>query len=147
MSNSKQAIRDIENQVLDQHHKTFGLLSRPEDVAIEHILKMYGEGLRHYERTKGSGREFRGQRYIVESLSHGLSHCFRWLAAQPERTILLPDMSDATLDREAHELLLWSANYEGLAADHIAWGEVISQRELTNRPRLTEEPGSFLADY
>lgn len=114
-------IREIERDVLDRHHNQFDVLLRPDEVAIRFILMAYGDALRHYERVRGEGAVFRGQRYWVQSFTHGLSHCFRWLAAAPPRQIVIPASSPEQIYQEAKSLLLWSADYEALAADFSAW--------------------------
>ena len=130
MKNTKGAIHDVERDVLDQHHKQFDVLLRPDDVAIRFILMAYGDALRHYERVRGEGALFRGQRYWVQSFAHGLSHCFRWLAAEPSRQILIPAASPEQVYQEAKKLLLWSAQYEALAADHSAWSRGYIQADI-----------------
>jgi hypothetical protein len=114
-------IRQIERDVLDQHRNQFDVLLRPDEVAIRFVLMAYGDALRHYEGARGEGAVFRGQRHWVQSFTHGLSHCFRWLAATPPRQIVIPASSPEQIYQEAKALLLWSADYEVLAADFSAW--------------------------
>jgi hypothetical protein len=130
MENMRQAIRRVEREVLDRYHKQFDLLLRPDEVAIRFILMAYGDALRHYERVRGEGALFRGQRYWVQSFTHGLSHCLRWLAAEPSRQIVVPAASPEQVYQEAKKLLLWSANYEALAGDHSAWSRGYIQAEI-----------------
>ena len=121
MRNTRKAIRDVEHNVLDQHHKQFDVLLRPDEVAIRFILMAYGDALRHYERVRGEGALF-----VARDTGFSLSRTVcRIVVAGWQRNrheqILIPAASPEQVYQEAKKLLLWSADYEALAADHSAW--------------------------
>ena len=110
-----QSVRRIEKTVLDEYHKHCGLMRRPHDLSIGHLLKVYGDVVRDFERSKGTDAVFYRNRFIVNSLAHGVAHCFRWLNEAAEPQVLLPKASWQTLDQEAVEFLTWGAKYALLA--------------------------------
>lgn len=135
MTSKNKKIREVEGDVLDQHHKQFNLLKRPYESALEHILCVYGDAVRKFEQQKGRGATFRRQRYVINTFTHALSHCFRWIEEEAPKEIVVPNISRNTLDEEAKSLLLWAAQYDNLAADHSAWSRGLISAGIDEQSR------------
>lgn len=135
MTLKNKRIREVEGSVLDQHHKQFSLLNRPYDLALKHILRVYDDAARQFEQKKGTGAIFRRQRYVINSFTHALSHCVRWIEAETPKAIILPDISQNTLDEEAKALILWAAQYDSLASDHSAWSRGLISADIDEQSR------------
>jgi hypothetical protein len=115
-------IRKVENSILDQRYKQYALMNRPPELAIPHLLKMFG----HIERDISNSEELRersllGRMQFLDITVEALGYCLRWTIEAPKSHIYLPKASWFRLDLEAQEFLGWGINYARLVCDHIGW--------------------------
>jgi hypothetical protein len=150
MTSESDIIRNVEATILDQKHKQFMLMHRPNDIAIPHLLKVLG----HIDRTLISelnDESFLRQRAFMQTVLSAAGHCLRWLSTSSSNIVLLRNASWKKLDEEALDLLGWGISYSQLAADHVAWsrGLLTGKADQRNKIISFEPPdnldSSFLA--
>lgn len=113
-------VREVEERILDQEYRHFRLIYRNDDVAIPALLMNFGDQVR-WMMHDGDVSADSHKQTRMDSLAAGLGHCFKWIAAEPEHTLLLDDNSPDTVAREAGELMDWGARYHDLYLDHVAF--------------------------
>jgi hypothetical protein len=146
-----QAVRHIEETVLDQHYRRFDLIYRNDEVAIPALLRMFGDLVRGmiHDRNLGTDRQ---RQSLMDDKAAALGHCFRWLAHEPVHTIQLAINSPQAIAKEAFDLLNWGDCYHELYLDHVALsrGEKVAKidketRTIEIRYRNPFDPFFYLA--
>lgn len=111
-------VRRVEKEVLDEHFKSFALLSRNQDVAILNLLCAYGDHARHYSRPNRSSVSRERRRQNINEAARGLAWCVRWLVQCAPARIWLPQRPEAEIPGEARDFLIWGFQYEDLFNRH-----------------------------
>jgi hypothetical protein len=133
----KELIWQVERDVLDQQHRQLDLFRRRSPLAVGHLLKVYGDGIRDVNRGVDT-RTFVEARFKVNMMGYGLGHCLRWLLENQVTSVVLPAERWEVLDREAAEFLGWGTAYSLLANDRTAWKANLITAEVDQaRKRIT----------
>lgn len=109
----------MEEKVLDQEYRRFGLIYRNDQVAIPYLLRAFGDQVRWMIHDPNLGNEIQRQT-LMDGKAAALGHCFRWIAREPVHTILPAGDRPEIIMEEAHGLLAWGATYHELYLDHVA---------------------------
>lgn len=148
---NEQAVREVEETVLDQEYRRFHLIYRNDEVAIRSLLTTFGDLVRHMIHDPNLGTDTQKQN-LMDGKAAGLGHCFKWIALEKEHTLLLADNRTEVITQEAVDLLEWGATYHELFLDHVALskGEKVAEvdresRTIRIRFRNRFDPFFFLA--
>lgn len=141
----------MEETVLDQEYRRFGLIYRNDEVAIPRLLRAFGDLVRWTIHDPNLGTETQRQN-LMDGKAAGLGHCFKWIAWEPEHTLLLADNRPEVITQEALDLLDWGTAYHDLYLDHVALtkGEKVAAVDRESRAirisfRERFDPFFFLA--
>lgn len=126
--------KEAKDTVLDREYRRFDFIYRNQEVAIPCLLRAFGDQVRDmiYDpdlATKTQKQDRMGRR------AAGLGHCLKWIAEEPEHTLLPPDNRPDVITREALDLLDWGASYHELYLDHVALskGEKVARVDRESR--------------
>lgn len=143
--------REVEETVLDQEYRRFGLIYRNDEVAIPRLLRAFGDQVRWMIHAPNLGTQTQRQN-LMDGKAAGMGHCFRWIAREPEHTLLLADNRPEVITQEALDLLDWGTSYHELYLDHVGLtkGEKVAavdreSRTIKIRFRERFDPFFFLA--
>ena len=116
---SRRVIRRLEETVVDREYRRFDLIYRNDEIAIPELFRVFGDAVRGIIHDSGQTTERQRQNLMDEQAS-ALGHCFRWIAGEPEHTVLLDEPSPQRVMQEALDLLEWGVRYHELYLDHVA---------------------------
>jgi hypothetical protein len=150
-ADNKRAVKEVEETVLDQEYRRFSLIYRNDGVAIPGLLTTFGDLVRQMIHDPNLGTDTQKQN-LMDGKAAAVGHCFKWIAQEPEHTLLLADNRPRVITQEAVDLLEWGATYHELYLDHVAhWkGEKVAEvdresRTIRIRFRNRFDPFFFLA--
>jgi hypothetical protein len=131
---NERTVREVEETVLDQESRRFGLIYRNDDVAIPRLLTAFGDLVRRMIHDPNLGTDTQRQN-LMDGKAAALGHCFKWIAQEPEHTLLLADNRPEVITQEAIDLLEWGAAYHELFLDHVALskGEKVAEADCESR--------------
>lgn len=145
MTEEERELRRVEAEVLDQFHKSCGLLNRNPSTAITSILHCYCDILRGLL----SGQIFVASEAAKERKANeglrGLSHCLRWIGAECSKAGNGQLASENVLEAEAMELLRRGVEYDPLFNQHVAYSKKIGEKRLVEAEvKVSERTISFI---
>ncbi|MHC4179408.1 MAG: hypothetical protein ACYSWU_17995, partial [Planctomycetota bacterium] len=123
-------VRLIEREVLDRHHRQFGLLCRNEAAAIEALLRCYAQILRDLRTGKIAQPNDDAKSQTTNEGLRGLGHCLRWIRECCPSKLLVPTFGPNVLANGAIELLRWGVSYDPIWNEHSAYSRELVEVEV-----------------
>src|SRR5216683_1679932 len=113
-------LRTIEREVVDQHHRSLRMWTRPQSAIVWGVLRHLGQVPREFQSPGAPDAQLVDLWRVFDEFKRGAAQAVRW-AAESEAIEYdwLPE-NEQILD-ETMELLNWAADYARLAAYFIAW--------------------------
>jgi hypothetical protein len=132
MTRAEEILRRFEREVLDPHHQTLALWSRPRGDAVLAVLEAY-DSLNFLMATLPAPPTSPADVQKMKSLDEGFTQAMRWLF-QPD--VVLPDEVTTDVVEEAGQFLLHASAYVDIADMHMAFGRglvALNADEATRR--------------
>ena len=131
--NDETIFRQVEKEVLDQHHQNLPILRRREVDAIRGLLMAYGNVLRGLRNGRIPKQNDDAKSHTANEGLRAIGHCLRWI----RECCPLDSSENLPIEevpyQEAMELLRWGVKYDPLWNQHSAYSGKLVQMEV-NRP-------------
>ncbi|MBU3198273.1 hypothetical protein LL037_21260 [Clostridium estertheticum] len=115
-------IREVEENILDIEYMNHKILTRDYDIALIHLLKVFGDLCRDMKNDSGLDLSYHQKQYSLSFLVGGLARCIKWVNLVNNQQGKKHN-SWLEVDKEAIDFLLWGYNYEVLSNEHVAFNK------------------------